>query len=92
MCSVVVPEMRIVESTLRRPDVDAVSGEKDKELIRVLQEENAQRLEEEHKIREELELTKEELALTQEELKAVEFDAKEITKEWTKSARIIVKR
>jgi chromosome segregation ATPase len=60
-------------------DVDAVESAKDKELIRVLQEENAQRLEEEHKLREELELTKEELALTQEELKAVEFDAKEIT-------------
>jgi kinesin family member C2/C3 len=57
-------------------DVDA---EKDKELIRVLQEENAQRLEEEHKLREELELTKEELVLTQEELKAVESDAKEVT-------------
>lgn len=60
-------------------DVDAVDSEKDKELIRVLQEENAQRLEEEHKLREELELTKEELALTQEELRAVEFDAKEIS-------------
>mmetsp|Transcript_126716 Transcript_126716/g.354767 ORF Transcript_126716/g.354767 Transcript_126716/m.354767 type:complete len:1359 (-) Transcript_126716:20-4096(-) len=60
-------------------DVDAVDSEKDKELIRVLQEENAQRLEEEHKLREELELTKEELTLTQEELKAVEFDAKEIS-------------
>lgn len=60
-------------------DVDAVDSEKDKELIRVLQEENAQRLEEEHRLREELELTKEELALTQEELKAVEFDAKEIS-------------
>lgn len=60
-------------------DVDAIESAKDKELIRVLQEENAQRLEEEHKLREELELTKEELVLTQEELKAVEFDAKEIT-------------
>ncbi len=60
-------------------EVDAVDSAKDKELIHVLQEENAQRLEEEHKLREELELTKEELALTQEELKAVEFDAKEIS-------------
>jgi len=59
-------------------DVSAVDSAKDKELIRVLQEENAERLEEEHKLREELELTKEELALTQEELKAVEFDAKEV--------------
>jgi chromosome segregation ATPase len=53
--------------------------EKDRELIKVLQEENASRLEDEHKLREELELTKEELALTQEELKAVEFDAKEVS-------------
>jgi len=53
--------------------------EKDKEMIKVLQEENSARLEEEHKLREELELTKEELTLTQEELKAVEFDAKEVT-------------
>jgi kinesin family protein C2/C3 len=60
-------------------DTDAGESEKDKELIRVLQEENAQRLEEEHKLREELELTKEELVLTQEELKAVEADAKEVS-------------
>jgi len=59
--------------------VGSLDSEKDKELIRVLQEENAQRLEDEHKLREELELTKEELSLTQEELKAVEFDAKEVT-------------
>lgn len=65
-------------------DVGAVDSEKDKELIRVLQEENAQRLEEEHRIREELELTKEELSLTQEELKAVEFDAKEISSKMDK--------
>lgn len=65
-------------------DVGAVDSEKDKELIRVLQEENAQRLEEEHKLREELELTKEELSLTQEELKAVEFDAKEISSKMDK--------
>jgi chromosome segregation ATPase len=52
---------------------------KDRELIQVLQEENATRLEEEHRLREELELTKEELLLTQEELKAVEFDAKEVS-------------
>jgi hypothetical protein len=51
---------------------------KDKGLIRVLQEENAARLEDEHKLREELELTKEELTLTQEELRAVEFDSKEV--------------
>lgn len=57
---------------------DLKSKEKDQELIRVLQEENAARLEDEHKLREELELTKEELALTQEELRAVEFDSKEI--------------
>ena len=56
---------------------DAGEAATDKELIRVLQEENAQRLEEEHKLREELELTKEELVLTQEELKAVESDANE---------------
>jgi chromosome segregation ATPase len=55
------------------------ASEKDKELIQVLQEENVTRLEEEHKLREELELTKEELLLTQEELKAVEFDAQEVT-------------
>jgi kinesin family protein C2/C3 len=74
-------ESKTTESDMDRllSDVDAVDVEKDKELIRVLQEENAQRLEEEHKFREELELTKEELALTQEELKAVEFDAKEVT-------------
>eukprot|EP00934_Nitzschia_sp_Nitz4_P003947 Nitzschia sp. Nitz4//scaffold8_size234185//67504//75292//NITZ4_001248-RA/size234185-processed-gene-0.151-mRNA-1//-1//CDS//3329559779//3937//frame0 len=65
-------------------DVGAVDSEKDKELIRVLQEENAQRLEEEHKLREELELTKEELTLTQEELKAVEFDAQEVTSKMDK--------
>lgn len=58
---------------------DLTNREKDKELIRVLQEENAARLEDEHKLREELELTKEELSLTQEELRAVEFDAKEVT-------------
>lgn len=55
------------------------ASEKDRELILVLQEENATRLEEEHRLREELELTKEELLLTQEELKAVEFDAKEVS-------------
>lgn len=60
-------------------DADAVEVEKNKELIRVLQDENAQRLEEEHKLREELELTKEELVLTQEELKAVEADAREVS-------------
>jgi len=54
------------------------ASEKDKKLIQVLQEENATRLEEEHKLREELELTKEELLLTQEELKAVEYDAQEV--------------
>jgi chromosome segregation ATPase len=51
---------------------------KDKELITVLQEENAARLEDEHKLREELELTREELTLTQEELRAIEFDSKEV--------------
>lgn len=56
------------------------ASEEDKHLILLLQEENATRLEEEHKLREELELTKEELVLTQEELKAVEFDAQEVTK------------
>lgn len=55
------------------------ASERDRELIQVLQEENATRLEEEHRLREELELTKEELLLTQEELKAVEFDAKEVS-------------
>jgi chromosome segregation ATPase len=55
------------------------SIEKDKELIRVLQEESAFRLEDEHKLREELELTREELSLTQEELRAVEFDSKEVS-------------
>lgn len=40
------------------------ASEKDKELIQVLQEDNATRLEEEHRLREELELTKEELMLT----------------------------
>eukprot|EP00531_Pseudo-nitzschia_arenysensis_P016945 CAMPEP_0116135380 /NCGR_PEP_ID=MMETSP0329-20121206/11158_1 /TAXON_ID=697910 /ORGANISM="Pseudo-nitzschia arenysensis, Strain B593" /LENGTH=1340 /DNA_ID=CAMNT_0003630173 /DNA_START=206 /DNA_END=4228 /DNA_ORIENTATION=- len=54
------------------------ASEKDKKLIQVLQEENVTRLEEEHKLREELELTKEELMLTQEELKAVEYDAQEV--------------
>jgi chromosome segregation ATPase len=54
------------------------ASQRDQELIQVLQEENATRLEDEHRLREELELTKEELALTQEELKAVEFDAKEV--------------
>ena len=54
------------------------ASEKDKKLIQVLQEENATRLEEEHKLREELELMKEELLLTQEELKAVEYDAQEV--------------
>jgi len=54
------------------------ASEKDKKLIQVLQEENATRLEEEHKLREELELTKEELLLTQEELKAVEYDAQDV--------------
>ncbi len=54
------------------------ASEKDKRLIQVLQEENATRLEEEHRLREELELTKEELLLTQEELKAVEYDAQEV--------------
>ena len=54
------------------------AAEKDKKLIQVLQEENATRLEEEHKLREELELTKEELVLTQEELRAVEYDAQEV--------------
>eukprot|EP00534_Pseudo-nitzschia_fraudulenta_P012700 CAMPEP_0201220858 /NCGR_PEP_ID=MMETSP0851-20130426/191812_1 /ASSEMBLY_ACC=CAM_ASM_000631 /TAXON_ID=183588 /ORGANISM="Pseudo-nitzschia fraudulenta, Strain WWA7" /LENGTH=1338 /DNA_ID=CAMNT_0047510597 /DNA_START=189 /DNA_END=4205 /DNA_ORIENTATION=- len=54
------------------------ASEKDKKLIEGLQEENATRLEEEHKLREELELMKEELGLTQEELKAVEFDAQEV--------------
>ncbi len=54
------------------------ASEKDKRLIQILQEENATRLEEEHKLREELELTKEELLLTQEELKAVEYDAQEV--------------
>ena len=54
------------------------ASEKDKKLIQVLQEENVTRLEEEHKLREELELTKEELLLTQEELKAVEYDAQEV--------------
>mmetsp|Transcript_19674 Transcript_19674/g.42771 ORF Transcript_19674/g.42771 Transcript_19674/m.42771 type:complete len:1345 (-) Transcript_19674:2407-6441(-) len=55
------------------------ASEKDKKLVQVLQEENATRLEEEHKLREELELTKEELLLTQEELKAVEYDAHEVS-------------
>lgn len=59
--------------------LDQFEIEKDKEMIKVLQGENAMRLEDEHKLREELELTKEELALTQEELKAVEFDAKEVS-------------
>ncbi|KAG7361683.1 kinesin motor domain containing protein [Nitzschia inconspicua] len=54
------------------------ASQRDQELIHVLQEENATRLEEEHRLREELELTKEELALTQEELRAVEFDSKEV--------------
>ncbi|VEU36007.1 unnamed protein product [Pseudo-nitzschia multistriata] len=55
------------------------ASEKDKKLIQVLQEDNATRLEEEHRLREELELTKEELMLTQEELKAVEYDAQEVS-------------
>jgi kinesin family protein C2/C3 len=54
------------------------ASEKDKKLIQVLQEDNVTRLEEEHKLREELELTREELLLTQEELKAVEYDAQEV--------------
>lgn len=55
------------------------ASQKDRELIQVLKEENATRLEEEHKLREDLELTKEELLLTQEELQAVESDAQEVT-------------
>mmetsp|Transcript_14692 Transcript_14692/g.40857 ORF Transcript_14692/g.40857 Transcript_14692/m.40857 type:complete len:1338 (-) Transcript_14692:2287-6300(-) len=77
-------EEKLSNSEAAKPQVEKLlaegvkSAEKDKSLINVLREENASRLEEEHKLREELELTKEELKLTQEELEAVEEDAQQV--------------